>query len=70
VSARSLSESGGFVVPSVRRRSEAVDVDRGKLVERRLKNITVVVHLHEFTPTRAICFAHAIREVSCERGFA
>jgi hypothetical protein len=30
--------------------SEAVDVDRGQLVWRRLKDVVVIVHLHELTP--------------------
>ena len=39
----------------VRRWSEAVDVDRGPLVSRRLKDVAVIMELHEFAPvgTRA-----------------
>jgi hypothetical protein len=34
----------------VRRWSEAVDIDRGQLVRRRLKDVAVVMELHEFAP--------------------
>ena len=37
-------------MPRVRYGSEAVDIDRGQFVGRRLKDIAVVVHLHEFAP--------------------
>ena len=109
-------------MPRVRHRSEAVDIDRGQLVGRRLKDVAVVMELRtsspqsvggpragergggssgspkcvrifrigpgsvmnaisrmspphaghasgNSSPTRAISFAQAIRDVSCERGF-
>ena len=34
----------------VRQRSEAVDVDHGQLVRRDLKDVAIVMGLHEFTP--------------------
>jgi hypothetical protein len=37
-------------MPSVRQRSEAVDVDCGQLVWRRLKDVAVVMDLHELAP--------------------
>ena len=37
-------------MPHVRHRSELVDVDRGQLVGRRLKDIAIVMDLHELTP--------------------
>ena len=36
-------------MPHVRHRSELVDVDRGQLVGRRLKDIAIVMDLHELT---------------------
>ena len=53
VCARSLSESGrvaAALMPHVRHRSEAVDVDHGQVVGRGLKDVAVVVGLHEFVP--------------------
>jgi hypothetical protein len=38
------------LMPHVRHRSELVDVDRGQLVGRRLKDIAIVMDLHELTP--------------------
>ena len=40
----------GTLMPRVRHRSEAVDVDRGQLVGRRLKDRPVVVRLRELAP--------------------
>ena len=37
-------------MPHVRHRSELVDVDRGQLVGRRLKDIAVVMRLDKFAP--------------------
>ena len=75
-SARSLSESGrvaASLLPRVRHRSEAVDIDHGQLVYAFLNRFAIVMDLHELAPvggpSRAISLAHAIREVSCERGF-
>jgi hypothetical protein len=34
----------------VRRWSKAVDIDRGQLVRRRLKDVAVVMELHEVAP--------------------
>jgi hypothetical protein len=51
--ARSLSESGRLAassMPSVRQRSEAVDVDCGQLVWRGLKDVAIVMDMHEFAP--------------------
>jgi hypothetical protein len=53
VAAQSLSDSrrlGASLVPSGRQRSEAVDVDRGQLVRRFLKDVAIVMDLHEFAP--------------------
>jgi hypothetical protein len=42
--------SAGWLVPCVRQRSEAVDVDRGQLVGRRLKDLAVVMDPDEISP--------------------
>ena len=51
-SAQTASQSAvpGASTPRVRRRSEAVDVDRGQLVGRGLKDVAVVMDLHELAP--------------------
>jgi hypothetical protein len=53
VCARSLSESGrvaAALMPRVRHRSEAVDIDHGQLVGRHLNRFAVVMRLDEFAP--------------------
>ena len=53
VCARSLSESGrvaAALMPRVRHRSEAVDIDHGQLVGRHLNRFAIVVNLHELAP--------------------
>jgi hypothetical protein len=37
-------------MPHVRQRSEAVDVDHGQVVGRGLKDVALVMDLHEFAP--------------------
>ena len=51
-SSQTVSQSAGpgASVPCVRHGSQAAEIDRGQLVGRRLKDIAVVVHLHEFAP--------------------
>jgi len=52
-SAQSLSEGGHLaasLMPRVRHRSEAVDVDRGQLIGRRLEDVAIVVNLDELGP--------------------
>lgn len=53
-SARSLSESGllgaASVMPRVRQEPQAVDVDREQVVGRGLKDVAVIVHLHDLGP--------------------
>ena len=47
----SQSARPGALVPRVRHRSEAVDVDRGQLVGRGLMKTVVIVSLHQITPS-------------------
>ena len=52
-SARSLSESGrvaASLMPRVRHRSEAVDIDHGQLVYPSLNRFAIVMDLHELAP--------------------
>ena len=52
-SARSLSESGrvaASLMPRVRHRSEAVDIDHGQLVYAFLNRFAIVMDLHELAP--------------------
>jgi len=52
-SARSLSASGrvaASLMPRVRHRSKAVDIDHGQLVGRHLNRFAIVMHLHELAP--------------------
>jgi hypothetical protein len=46
----SQSAVSGASTPRVRRRSEAVDVDRGQLLGRSLEDVAVIVDLHELAP--------------------
>ena len=53
VRARSLSESGRVVaalMPRVRHRSEAVDIDHGQLGGRHLSRFAIAMDLHELAP--------------------
>ena len=53
VCARSLSESGrvaAALMPRVRHRSEAVDIDHGQLVYAFLNRFAIVMDLHELAP--------------------
>ena len=47
---RLTGRPSGALMPRVRHRSEAVDVDRGQLVGRRLKDRPIVVRLREVAP--------------------
>ena len=52
-SARSLSASGrvaASLMPRVRHRSEAVDIDHGQLVYAFLNRFAIVMDLHELAP--------------------
>ena len=52
-SAQSLSESGrvaASLMPRVRHRSEAVDIDHGQLVYPSLNRFAIVMDLHELAP--------------------
>ena len=52
-SAQSLFESGrvaASLIPRVRHRSEAVNIDRGQFVGRGLKDVAIVMDLHELAP--------------------
>ncbi len=68
--ARTLSESGlmaASVTTRVRLRSKAVNVDCGQFVRRRVKDVAIVIDLHELTPVGRPDTAGGTRSVSRSR---